>query len=1041
MKRTIIFLLCLLLPNIFSAIAQNMNDLLIFQGKKYHHQFVVTKQLLCKSNRDSVMFLSEENQKSNHLFDTVLFNGICTDTSWAIEISYSKENEQWSNWEFAKLKFFKNGRFWARFSIPGKKADRLRYRIINTGIKNDFTLDIYSVEVADNTQDLKETKDVSSAPEAYKFFAMADSITRPNIISREQWDAIPPVGTLIPHVPYRMTWHHTAMQRIQTLEDGMAEMRFIQDFHINGRGWKDIAYHFCVDDSGRIYQGVLEEYVGTHTGGANTGNIGVSMMGNFSLDDPPVEMIEACIHLFSYLAFEYQINPDSLLGHRDFVPTTNCPGEKAYPQLAEIRNRIRQNLSYGKPYVTDPLPRPFSTEVSINTNISFHIKDDVEGVDSSSIRVWLDGTLIKPTLISGDLHDYWIRHRLSTPLKNSSITTIKVAAADFSVPSESLNYSYSFKTKSIDVLAETFSLDSLVNGSLELQGDWISEPLDVILPGLTDGEMLWTVDTLFDHRVRIYPNILESGNYQIYMAFAGALIGWNGHYRLFNSMGISNDEFIEYNSAFYDTWGQLSNSPIYLAAGLPSNGYIELLPIQDLPSVMILDAFRFQKQDVFLPPAIPELKYIRINNMGDLEISWFPALEGDIKGYRLFQSSDGKSWADPIADESILSATVSLHTMNAPEIGETCYFRIVRVDTNMIEPEAGLPEPIVSEPSDTYGLCIKGDSKILIVDNFDRLASWSKGQHFFVRSYGDALAANGIGFESCVNDAVQTGEIKLTDYDIVIYFCGDDSDNDESVAFVDQMKIIEFLASGGKLFVTGSEIGYDLARPGRYEQERYSVIFKANYLGDDSGIRACEGASGTVFEGLTFSFGEITEDTYVEDWPDYIEPYGGSEVALRYQNSNKIAGIHYSGQFLPESREIGQLVYLAFAYETIYPPQSRVRLMGRILKYFGIETPVADEIMSSLPTSYSLFQNYPNPFNPITVIKYELPQASQVNLTIFNLLGQRVITLEDEKKEAGRYEITWDGKNASGELVASGVYFSKFESNEFVAIKKMMLVR
>lgn len=97
--------------------------------------------------------------------------------------------------------------------------------------------------------------------------------------------------------------------------------------------------------------------------------------------------------------------------------------------------------------------------------------------------------------------------------------------------------------------------------------------------------------------------------------------------------------------------------------------------------------------------------------------------------------------------------------------------------------------PILSEPSDTYGMRIKGDQKILIVDSFDRLSSWNKGQHFFVRSFGDALAANGVGFETYVNDAIQTGEVKLTDYDIVIYFCGDDSDTDESVAFIDQDEI------------------------------------------------------------------------------------------------------------------------------------------------------------------------------------------------------------------------------------------------------------
>jgi L-ascorbate metabolism protein UlaG (beta-lactamase superfamily) len=89
-----------------------------------------------------------------------------------------------------------------------------------------------------------------------------------------------------------------------------------------------------------------------------------------------------------------------------------------------------------------------------------------------------------------------------------------------------------------------------------------------------------------------------------------------------------------------------------------------------------------------------------------------------------------------------------------------------------------------------------------------------------------------------------------------------------------------------------------------------------------------------------------------------------------------------------------------------------------------------------LVNEYHLYQNYPNPFNPITKINYELPITNYVNLSIFNLLGELVTTLVDEKQNAGYHQVVWD---ATG--MASGVYYYKIEAGEFVDVKKMVLLR
>ncbi|GAB4372740.1 MAG: hypothetical protein Kow0042_16230 [Calditrichia bacterium] len=93
------------------------------------------------------------------------------------------------------------------------------------------------------------------------------------------------------------------------------------------------------------------------------------------------------------------------------------------------------------------------------------------------------------------------------------------------------------------------------------------------------------------------------------------------------------------------------------------------------------------------------------------------------------------------------------------------------------------------------------------------------------------------------------------------------------------------------------------------------------------------------------------------------------------------------------------------------------------------------------PTAFSLEQNYPNPFNPVTTIRYQLSTASLVELTIYNLNGQKVRTLVNERKPAGNYQIQWDGRDDSGRQVASGVYLYRIRAGAFSQTKKMILMK
>jgi hypothetical protein len=102
---------------------------------------------------------------------------------------------------------------------------------------------------------------------------------------------------------------------------------------------------------------------------------------------------------------------------------------------------------------------------------------------------------------------------------------------------------------------------------------------------------------------------------------------------------------------------------------------------------------------------------------------------------------------------------------------------------------------------------------------------------------------------------------------------------------------------------------------------------------------------------------------------------------------------------------------------------------------------VSDEYDESIPFAFDLLQNYPNPFNPETRINFRLSKASYARLDIFNIMGQKVATLIDASMKAGQHSVVWNGRSASGEVVASGLYFYRIEAEDFTDVKKMILLK
>ena len=109
---------------------------------------------------------------------------------------------------------------------------------------------------------------------------------------------------------------------------------------------------------------------------------------------------------------------------------------------------------------------------------------------------------------------------------------------------------------------------------------------------------------------------------------------------------------------------------------------------------------------------------------------------------------------------------------------------------------------------------------------------------------------------------------------------------------------------------------------------------------------------------------------------------------------------------------------------TIHPPQSILLEAG-----------------DNEPAVFELSQNYPNPFNPVTTITYTVPEESRVKLTIYNLLGETVRVLVDERRQAGQHQVFWDASDASGQQVGSGIYLYRLQARDITLSKQMIYLR
>ncbi|MDQ7774337.1 MAG: N-acetylmuramoyl-L-alanine amidase [Elusimicrobiales bacterium] len=248
----------------------------------------------------------------------------------------------------ARVKRFPDGRFWARFSLPEPTRSPVRLKAVNRGVKAAHTLVIYEAEAMTAAAGGADKSGGGDGPDVTGTVSPREqSIYLPRelpfrLVRRAEWNAVPPKEDYEGHTPARITFHHTAGRKPASVQAAYAEVLFIQDYHMNGKKWNDIGYHFLVDPFGTIFEGRPVGVVGAHVLYKNPNNIGISVLGNYH---PPVShqpefaSMNSLIAVGAYIARTYSIPRAEFFGHRD-IGASSCPGDLLYAYKETLRDAI-----------------------------------------------------------------------------------------------------------------------------------------------------------------------------------------------------------------------------------------------------------------------------------------------------------------------------------------------------------------------------------------------------------------------------------------------------------------------------------------------------------------------------------------------------------------------------------------------------------------------------------------------------------------------------------------------------------------------------
>ncbi len=304
--------------------------------------------------------------------------------------------------------------------------------------------------------------------------------------------------------------------------------------------------------------------------------------------------------------------------------------------------------------------------------------------------------------------------------------------------------------------------------------------------------------------------------------------------------------------------------------------------------------------------------------------------------YRVFRSSNGFGFDDG----TVVNGTTTI--LSGIPTNEAVYFRVAAVNAGG-----------QSFPGETLAVS-DGSYDVLLVNGFDRNqrsliptanitnAGSNLRRHVphtfqafnYAIEHAEAIAPEGVRISSSCNESVADGTVVLANYDAVFWIGGEESTNDDALDASEQSRISAYLAGGGRLFISGAEIGWDLGRAGSSSAADiafYNNVLRTAYSADDANTYNVTGTVGGPFAGLgSISFSPASGARYDAEFPDVLSTSGGSQAAMQYSGgTGGTAAVFYSGT--------SKVLSFGFPFETIATPQQRSDVMQAALAFFDLQ--------------------------------------------------------------------------------------------------------
>ncbi|MCK5824453.1 MAG: N-acetylmuramoyl-L-alanine amidase [Ichthyobacteriaceae bacterium] len=458
---------------------------------------------------------------------------------------------------------------------------------------------------------------------------------------------------------------------------------------------------------------------------------------------------------------------------------------------------------------------------------------------------------------------------------------------------------------------------------------------------------------------------------------------------------------------------------------------LELLPSEELNMVFNKSIDYFNAESPLPKPLVPEAPkmYFARGNANDdgVELEWGKSKYAYTSGYDVFYQEVGSTdWKQVEEYTELADAKINIKYADFIDVPVNTSLLKYKVRGVVFENNY-LVNGNMSKTLSVYSKS-EGTFKVLVVDGFDRVGKGNENVdvnlvNLDVSALSEVAKVSSVS--SCDNYSISTGKVKMNDYNAVFWILGEESTVDETFSTSEQMRVKGFLKNGGALFVSGSEIGWDLDRKGTSSDKSFIKDYlKCTYKDDGSSSRlTVTGNANELYSGLDFDFSKLWKINSA----DAITPAKNATAVFTY-NGGRTGGVSYVGTF-GKSDKIGAVVTLTFPIETA-DKKDIVEVFKKTINYFTSQNLSVEDgqvLQSTLA--------YPNPFTNSISVSVMLDKKTDIKLSVYNFMGQVIKSNVYENIE-GNYTL-----KINTNLIPTGVYMVVMEDEKgnkkvFEVVKK-----